>query len=366
MTKVRLKQIASAVRSALDRKTMGGVFVGIAIMASAMATAETSETGGGWFAGLFTTGGAGGNSTTTLLSQQDSVVATAITKEATDCANGAPGTIGEAIKTAMNVHSELASATPNVESLFDVNSDCFSSIGQIFDLSFAIPSLGSILAAAQNAVLKYAQKKVCTAINKVTSTVTSPINQAITKINTLQGLTNINGMANSAIGGALSGIDPNLGGEYHATSPGGTYTTNTNPFGSSQTTFDSSTSGGSSTNTQLNNNTAQINSLTNQVANQQIKINQDQVAVENAQSAYSSCSGGWDTDCSSSFAALQAAQKQLASSQSTLISLQTQLSQFVTQNGGISQASAAQSAPVSTTSSGSSSSWWSSVSNVLN
>jgi hypothetical protein len=59
--------------------------------------------------------------------------------------------IGASIKTAIGAHSEMASATPNVESLFDVN-DCFASVSQIIDLSFSIPSLGSILSSAQDAV----------------------------------------------------------------------------------------------------------------------------------------------------------------------------------------------------------------------
>ncbi len=366
MSKARLNQVASAVRGTFDRKTVSGVFIGVAIMMSALATAQTSG-GSGWFSGLFSTGGSGSGSGSALISQQDSVVAAAINQEAADCANGSAGTIGAAISTAMNVHSQMASATPNVETLFDVNSDCFSSIGQIFDLSFSIPSLASILSAAQDAVLKYAQKKVCTAVNKVTGMVTTPINQAIGQINQLQGFTDINGMANSAIGGAMSGIDPQLGSQYHG-SAGGNYTANTNPFGSNQTTFDGT--GGSSTG--LNNNTAQINALTQQIANQQIKINQDQMNLQNAQNVYNSCSGGWDNDCSGAFAALQAAQQQLAADQATLIALQTQLSQVVTQSGNITaptvsgQSAMAQPQSASANTSSSSGSWWSGVSNLFN
>jgi len=366
MSKARLNQVASAVQGAFDRKTLGGVLIGVTIMMSAMATAQTS---GGWFSGVFSTGGSGSGSGSALISQQDSVVAAAINQEAADCANGSAGTIGAAISTAMNVHSQMASATPNVESLFDVSSNCFSSIGQVFDLSFSIPSLASILSAAQDAVLKYAQKKVCTAVNQVTGMVTTPINQAINNINQLQGFANINGMANSAIGGVMSSIDPQLGSQYHG-STGGTYTANTNPFGSNQTTFDGS--GGSNTSGQLSNNTAQINSLTQQIANQQIKINQDQMNLQNAQSAYNSCTGGWDNDCSSTFSALQAAQQQLAADQATLISSQTQLSQVVTQSGSYSaptvsgQSVMVQPQSASTDTSNSSGGWWSGVSNLFN
>lgn len=370
MSKARLNQVASAVRGAVDRKTVGGVLIGVTIMMSALATAQTSGSSG-WFSGLFSTGGSGSGSTSALISQQDSVVAEAIKQEATDCAKGSAGTIGAAIATAMKVHSEMASASPNVESLFDVNSDCFSSVGQIFDLSPSIPSLASIMSAAQNAVLKYAQKKVCTAVNKVTGMVTTPINQAINKINQLQGFTDINGMANSAIGGAMSAIDPQLGSEYHG-STGGTYTVNPNPFGLNETTFDGSV--GSNTSGQLTNNTAQINALTQQIANQQIKINQDQMNLRNAQNAYNSCTFGGDSDCSRELAALQAAQQQLAADQATLISLQTQLSQVVTQSGSYSAPTVSgqgvmaqpQSVSTNTQSSNNSGSWWSGLSNLFN
>ena len=99
MSKARLNQVASAVRGTFDRKTVGGVLIGVTIMMSALATAQTSGSGG-WFSGLFSTGGSGSGSGSALISQQDSVVAAAINQEATDCANGSAGTIGAAISTA--------------------------------------------------------------------------------------------------------------------------------------------------------------------------------------------------------------------------------------------------------------------------
>lgn len=236
MSNPPLSRVAAAVRNSFDRRTIGGIVIGAAVMMSAMATAQT---GGSWFSGLFSTGGAGGGTANnSLISQQDSVVAAAINEEAEKCAEGAPGSIGAAINTAVNVHIQLASATPQVEVLFDANESCFAGLGNLFDLSFAIPSLASIMSSATNAVLKYAEKKVCTAVNRVTGIVTNPVNKAIDKINSLQDFSDINGMVNGAVNRRLSNIDPELGREYHPPVTGGSYQLNTQPFNSGQTTFD--------------------------------------------------------------------------------------------------------------------------------
>lgn len=368
MSKVELTRVARAVKGAFDRRTLGGIVIGAAVVISAMATAQTSNSGG-WFSGLFSTGGSGSNTgDTSLISQQDSVVAASINDEAAKCAEGQPGTIGAAINTAMNVHQQIASATPQVESLFEANGSCFN--GGILDLSFSIPSLASILSSAADAVMKYAQKKVCTAVNRVTGMVTTPINQAITTINKD---TNLNNIVNKEIGGAMSQIDPALGSEYHPAIPDSTYNVNTKSFSSGQTTFDTSTSssGGSSVSSALSGYTSQITSLTQQVASQQVKVNQGTLAVQDATSSYNTCVGGGG-DCSSQFGSLQAAQQTLARDQSTLISQQQQITQVGVNAGSsvvsntVVQPQPAAAAPATTSPSNSNSTgWWSSIGNIF-
>ena len=210
-----------------------GVLVGASLALAASAGA--SQSGGNWFSSAFSTGG---SSASSGVSTEMAAVDAAMTqKMQDDLKNCDEVGIGANIKTAIGAHSQMASATPNVESLFDVNDSCFASVSQIIDLSFSIPSLGSILSSAQDAVLKYAQKKVCSTVSKVSGMVTSPINQAIGQINQLQGFTDINGMANSAIGGAMSGIDPQLGSGYKPASASSGYSVNANAFGSNQTVF---------------------------------------------------------------------------------------------------------------------------------
>lgn len=211
-----------------------GVLVGASLALAASAGA--SQTSGNWFSSMFSTGGSG--ATTGVSASMAAVDAAMTQKMQDDLKNCDEVGIGANIKTAIGAHSQMASATPNVESLFDVNDSCFASVSQIIDLSFSIPSLGSILSSAQDAVLKYAQKKVCSTVGKVSGMVTSPINQTIGQWNTLgQQFTDINGMANSAVGGSMSTLDPQLGSGYKPASAATGYSVNANAFGSNQTVF---------------------------------------------------------------------------------------------------------------------------------
>ncbi|XBG33400.1 hypothetical protein ABH853_11490 [Pseudomonas sp. 13.2] len=141
----RLNPVAVAVGKSVGKRAVMGGVLGAWLLLAGPAFAATSSLG---------------SSSSTLLSEQSSVVAEAIKADAQDCADGTKqGTIGASINDALRIHTELAAATPNVESLFSATADCFGGLGSLFDLSGSIPSLGSIFAAAQQAVLKYAQKK---------------------------------------------------------------------------------------------------------------------------------------------------------------------------------------------------------------
>lgn len=226
-------------KAALTKPAIG-VLVGASLALAASAGA--SQTSGNWFSSMFSTGGSG-SASSGVSSEMAAVDAAMNQKMQDDLKNCDDVGIGASIKTAIGAHSEMASATPNVESLFDVNDSCFASVSQIIDLSFSIPSLGSILSSAQDAVLKYAQKKVCSTVGKVSGMVTSPINQAIGQWNTLgQQFTDINGMANSAVGGSMSTLDPQLGSSYKPASAASTYSVNANAFATNQTVFNAGAS----------------------------------------------------------------------------------------------------------------------------
>lgn len=366
MAKVHAR-VAEKMR-AQKRGLIPGMLIGAAVVVSAMATAQSTTS---WFAGLFSTGGSdsGGTTDTTLISQQDSVVATEINADAASCAQGAAGTVGAAIQTAAKAHETIASATPQTGSLFDPTGASFSSISQIFDLSFAIPSLSSIVDAAEAVLTQYA-KKTWTANTSIAGLVTTPLNQAISDVNQIPGFSDINGMS----GAGMSSVDPQLGAQYQGGASTSNYTANTNPFNATQTTFTSGTSG---TTGQVTNNAAQINTLTQGIGNQQMTVNQDQANLQNAQAAYNACMTS-NTGCAAELASLQSAQNAMVSDQTSLITLQEQLSQGISQSSStvpvVSPPMAVPAAavqrdsvrPSATGAPTTNSSWWSGVGKLFN
>lgn len=304
----KMNPVAAVVGRVFDRKIAIGVALGVSVIFAGYAVSAVGS------------GSTLASASSQLISQQSSVVADNIKADAEDCATGTKdGTIGHSIKQALDIHTELASATPNVESLFDVGSDCFPS--QIFDLSFTIPSLASILSAAQDAVMKYAQKKVCTAVNQVTDMVTSPINQAIGKVNGLSSFGDLNGLTNGLVRQGMSQIDPNLGSQYHNGTSGGIRTLSTNPFNGTQTDFGGSTGTGSD----MGGTNAKINALNQQIANVQAQIGPTQYQLQQAQQQLVNCQAWQYNNCTSQQQVVASAQNNLNNLNSQLASLQSQL-----------------------------------------
>lgn len=214
-----------------------GMFVGAALVLAASASA--TQSGSGWFSSMFSTNSPGTSSAASanLIAATDAAMNAKMQDDLQNCDDVG---IGASIKTAIGVHSEIASATPNVESLFDVNSSCFASVAQLIDLSSAIPSWQSIIASAEQMVLQYAQKKACSAVAQVSGMVTTPINQAIGGWSQLGSkFTAINGSSNSSLS-TPSYVNPQLGSQYQA-SASSNYSVDINPFQTSQTTFTTTT-----------------------------------------------------------------------------------------------------------------------------
>ena len=319
-----------------DKRFVAGTVLGLSLLDGGYALSAGGVGGGG----------SSSDPSSTLLSDQESVITAQMRQDAEDCAKGdKEGTVGHAINMSLKAHLELASAAPNVEQLFDVNADCFAGLSSLIDLSFAIPSLATIISAAQNAVLQYAKKKICSAVSKVTGMVTGPINQAIGQANQYIGA--LNGLsANLNNGGGLSMLDPNLGSNYNIGSSG-TYTTG-QPFANNpQTPVGDSTGGGDGTG-----NYTQVQQLTQQLGQVQASLGPAQDALGQAQQAYNYCQQVGEGSCSSQATSLQAAQQNVSNIQSQITSLQNQINALLGSGGAKSaQASSSSTAVFGGTSS---------------
>lgn len=301
-----------------DKRFIAGTVLGLSLLAGGYAL-SAGGTGGG---------GSSSDPSSTLLSDQESAITAQMRQDAEDCAKGdKEGTVGHAINMSLKAHLELASASPNVEQLFDVNADCFAGLSSLIDLSFAIPSLATIISAAQNAVLQYAKKKICSAVAKVTGMVTGPINQAIGQANQYIGA--LNGLsANLNNGGGLTMLDPNLGSNYNIGSSG-TYTTG-QPFANNpQTPVGDSTGGGD----QGSGNYTQVQQLTQQLGQVQASLGPAQDALGQAQQAYNYCQQVGEGSCASQQTALQAAQQNVNNIQNQITSLQNQINALLGSGG---------------------------------
>lgn len=252
-------------------------------------------------------------------------------KEAEACAAGAEGSQGEAIQNAVGIHTTIASVGPDVEKFFNQNHDCFAKLNKLYDLSFSIPSLSSILNKAQEAVIDYATQKACTAVKEATTEIVAPLNAAIDKVNNQYGkYLDLNGMANGAVSGGLSKLDPSLGSTYSNSAPAASYTIQ--PFSTEQTTFNNSSAGGggnSSGSTEggytYNNQLGQLNELNKLLQNEQIKLPGAQQTLATAQNRLNNCQSRDVGNCSGYAQQVQQAQAAVAQIQNNIKNYQNQV-----------------------------------------
>lgn len=123
-----------------------------------------------------------------------------------------PDGLGAAHKNALDRAIKMSMTTINMNNIFDIkkNQACFSALTDFPDLSVSIPSLSSIFSAMKNTLIKYANRKVCEVVNKVTSEVMGPINEVLGEFSQ-NGVIDLTGMVNDKIGDELYKIDPTLG-----------------------------------------------------------------------------------------------------------------------------------------------------------
>lgn len=283
----QLKRSVNAVLSVFDRKIMIGLVAGASMVMAGYAVSQSSG-----LPNIL------GNGQSLNMAQEVSIRANEVRAEEADCIQGNAG-IGKAINDAITAHTRIAAASPNTEVLFSSSGSCFAQLTQIFDLSFAIPSLASIISAAQNALLAYAQKKVCTAVSQVSGMVASPINDAIRDVNsTVGGFRDLNGMTTGIITREVNSSLGRMDGS--ANGANGSYSVSVNPFNASQTTFETGPSTPVPTNNapvQSPNTNGVLSNINAQIAQDNAQLNQARSLLAAAQQRFASCRAV-QVDCS--------------------------------------------------------------------
>lgn len=215
----------------------------------------------------------------------------AIQKNAQNCASGAAGGLGDAIKKAGEIHVKMASITAPVDELFR-DADCFSKLNQLIDLSIAIPSLASIMQAAIGILTDFAKRQVCQAVKKGTGQLIDPINKGIGQLNQYGNY--FNDEANLG----LQNLDRALGDDFISTPPPATYL----KISDAQATF--STEGPSTTN--INNQSSgapqayngQITgNMTQQFLSNQSELMNLNPRLSNLESQLNTCRNGEAQNC---------------------------------------------------------------------
>lgn len=249
-------------------------------------------------------------------------------EEEKKCAEKQEGTQGEAIDIAIKVHIEMGAAQPDVEKFFDQFGDCFSKLNKLYDLSYSIPSLSSIMNSAQQGIVDYSKQKVCTAINEVSKIVTDPLNKAIDKINNRYAkYFDLNGLTSSLIQDGISKIDSQLGNDY--LSPPKNTDIIIHSFSDSQTTFDNSDINSNVSNSNpsgnvFNNQTNQLNDLNQKLQTAQMQLPAAQSSVLNAQSKLNMCLNQGN-NCTNYQTQLDQAKANLSQIQQNIQNLQSQV-----------------------------------------
>lgn len=169
---------------------------------------------------------------------QNFAIAESIREQAENCAEGQEGTIGDAIAQAQEAHLRLASTTVNTDRYFDIENNCFSKLGNMadWDLSDTMPDFGNWWGRVQQALIRFAERRICSAVNEVVSSATESVNGAIEDVGQMRSIGDLNGLTNSMTREGLSRIDPGLGREYRNARGRETY--NINVFNPDQTRFD--------------------------------------------------------------------------------------------------------------------------------
>lgn len=123
-----------------------------------------------------------------------------------------PDTIAGAQKKGIQEDQEVAVKPIDINKFFQIgkNQGCFAALADFPDLSINIPSLSDIYSNMKKALVNYASRKVCDAVNDTISEVMSPMKNALDQVSE-RGQLDLNGRVNKEMTKRMYDFDPELG-----------------------------------------------------------------------------------------------------------------------------------------------------------
>lgn len=130
------------------------------------------------------------------------------------------GSLGEAQKEAIEDQKKMATSSIDIGRSFDIGkkNGCFSSLSDFPDLSIGIPSLTAILESIKGALVDYATRKVCSAVNDALTEALNPISDALNSISDKRQL-DLSGRVNREMMKKMYEFDSELGRQAKAPQP---------------------------------------------------------------------------------------------------------------------------------------------------
>lgn len=146
-----------------------------------------------------------------LLEEQAAKAIEEANSKTQECQNSEGG-LGKQQQKDIESEQGINASTLDIDKIYEVgkSNGCFDVLNDFPDLSVNIPSLSAIFDAVTSTLLKYAQRKVCTAVNSAIEEALEPGIKALDKISD-QGKIDLTGAVDDEINKGINKIDPDIG-----------------------------------------------------------------------------------------------------------------------------------------------------------
>lgn len=146
-----------------------------------------------------------------LLEEQAAKALQEASSKANECQNSEDG-LGKQQQKDIETEQGINTATIDIDKIYEIGKSggCFDVLSDFPDLSVNIPSLASIFDAVASTLIKYATRKVCTAVNSAIEEALEPAKEALDKISD-NGKIDLTGAVDAEINEGINKIDPEIG-----------------------------------------------------------------------------------------------------------------------------------------------------------